>query len=288
MSDTGPRFCPGCGALVAPGGRFCGRCGARLEPIEAPVGAATGGQTNGTAGSEGCPGYGPAGSFGGAEAARGSGTAGASTGIAGGSVSGYSPAAGPGYAGGTYPAGAEAVGALPPIPTPTRLRSLWVVGALTALTFGLYLLVWFGQTWAELKRGRHDPKMEPVWHGLSLLVPFYSWFQVKRHFEVINEARRDLGGSPRPDPGLMMGVLIVSNVVGFISNRVPDGAAILCALIAAGLLAYIGVEGQASLNQYWQRAAGRRLPEQVHPGEWIGLGVGAFVTMLSLMGAFGW
>jgi hypothetical protein len=63
-----------------------------------------------------------------------------------------------------------------------RRRPLWLVGALTFVTFGVYLVIWVGVTWSEMKRELRDEGMRPVWHALGLLVPIYNSFGCTRTF----------------------------------------------------------------------------------------------------------
>src|SRR5205823_5940317 len=63
-----------------------------------------------------------------------------------------------------------------------RARPVWLVATLTILTFGLYLPIWFGLTWSEMRRETEDTRMFPLGHALSTLVPGWNAWQAWRHF----------------------------------------------------------------------------------------------------------
>src|SRR5712692_8926604 len=71
-----------------------------------------------------------------------------------------------------------------------RRRPLWVVGALTVLSIGVYIPIWFGLTWAELRHEKQDASMSPLGHAMSIFVPVYGVWQAYRHFRVIDSMLR--------------------------------------------------------------------------------------------------
>ncbi|TMC76481.1 MAG: hypothetical protein E6J09_09960, partial [Chloroflexi bacterium] len=71
---------------------------------------------------------------------------------------------------------------------PPRRRPLWLVAALSVLSTGIYVPVWFGLSWTELRRETANERMQPAWHALSILVPGYGSWQVYRHFATIAAA----------------------------------------------------------------------------------------------------
>src|SRR5579871_3787408 len=57
-----------------------------------------------------------------------------------------------------------------------RRRPIWLTVMLTLVfPFGLYPLVWFAVTWAEMKRELRDDEMHPWWHAVGYCVPIYAW-----------------------------------------------------------------------------------------------------------------
>ena len=64
----------------------------------------------------------------------------------------------------------------------------------------MYLPIWLGFTWAELKRETGDERMRPVGHAFSLFVPGYGYWQVHRHFRLIRDVLARAGGTAKVDP----------------------------------------------------------------------------------------
>lgn len=217
----------------------------------------------------------------------------------------YCPACGAAYERATPPEGTtpSAHGAIPsvvpimrrltpkaeptPVPAPPpyldpsavetrRQRPLWTVAALTFATFGLYLFVWFGASWAELKRERQDPRMYPVWHALTLLVPIYGFFRLHAHMETINELLDRVEAPRRLVPGGAIAGLLVSALV----QLIPTSAAlteVFVASVGLALLAVVVVHGQGGLNSYWQRLPAHQVPARVHWAEWVVMILGGIV-----------
>lgn len=133
---------------------------------------------------------------------------------------------------------------------PIRQRPTWVVVWLTIFSLGLYWPVWFGQTWAELKRYVRDPGMRPMGHALSMYVPIYSWFRLHAHWTLINE-QADASLVPtatRPSSAVMGAVL-----ANFVFFPLPI-------LIA---------NGQRALNRIWSAAYGSASEKRASAGEWV-------------------
>src|SRR6185503_4599395 len=83
---------------------------------------------------------------------------------------------------------------------PPRRRPLWLVGLLTVLSLGIYLPLWLGFTWAELRRETGDERMQPLAHALSVFIPGFGAWQVHRHFALINFGLERIGAKTRVDP----------------------------------------------------------------------------------------
>ena len=169
-----------------------------------------------------------------------------------------------------------------------RQRPSWLVALLTLFTFGLYLVFWFGASWSEIKRERHDPSMRPFWHALTLFVPVYGLYRMHAHFQVLNALR--FGRSMREiiSPGMAVLFLIVFDVISSASTRPqPSGGAkmtldLICAVSAMAITTF----GQLGLNGYWRtfKAEGRLVPMRIHWVEWVTLGVGGAAFLLILTG----
>lgn len=94
---------------------------------------------------------------------------------------------------------------------PPRRRPLWLVALLTVLSLGIYLPLWLGFTWAELRRETRDQRMQPLGHALSVFVPGYGYWQVYRHFALIASGLERLGVKNKVDPfSAMIGVVLWS------------------------------------------------------------------------------
>ena len=188
-----------------------------------------------------------------------------------------------------------------------RQRPIWLVCLLTFLTGGVYYLWWFGASWAELKRERHDPNMSPLWHALTQLVPIYSWFRIHAHYRVLNELLQQQRASHSIEPGLMVVVGVVADVASLLSmafaelresdrvaNLASDVAGLLSMAFAEPLPSLIGplslaalifrvAYGQAALNAYYAAKHGRLAVKRVTAGEWVALGVIALAWLLSIV-----
>ena len=68
------------------------------------------------------------------------------------------------------------------------------------LTLGAYVPIWFGLTWAELRRETKDESMMPLWHAILVLVPGVNITVVWRHYKAINALLERAPGIPRLDP----------------------------------------------------------------------------------------
>src|SRR2546430_17538248 len=83
---------------------------------------------------------------------------------------------------------------------PPRRRPLWLVAALSVLSTGIYVPLWFGLSWTELRRETANERMQPAWHALSIFVPGYGSWQVYQHFPTIPLALGPLPGTPKIHP----------------------------------------------------------------------------------------
>ena len=164
---------------------------------------------------------------------------------------------------------------------PPRRRPLWLVAALTVLSLGIYLPLWFGFSWSELRRETGDERMQPAWHALSIFVPGYGSWQVYRHFAVIGTALAKVGSKMRVDPlSAAIGVLLWWVTFLHYSNE-----PIFALLNAIELLAAtaVVVYGQRALNEYWRTRPGAAVEERVLQTDWFAVGIAAiyFIGTLS-------
>jgi hypothetical protein len=115
--------------------------------------------------------------------------------------------------------------------------------------------------------------MQPIWHGLSVFVPGYGYWQVYRHFALIGSGLERLGVKGKVDPlSATIGVVVWS--VTFLHY---SGDPIFVALDTIELLAAtaVVVYGQRALNEYWRARGAAKVEERVLPTDWIALGLAA-------------
>jgi hypothetical protein len=135
------------------------------------------------------------------------------------------------------------------------------------LSLGIYLPLWLGFTWAELRRETGDQRMQPLGHALSVFVPGYGYWQVYRHFALIGSLLERVGVKNRVDPfSATIGVVLWS--LTFLHY---SGEPIFVALDMIELLAATGVVvyGQRALNEYWRARPGPEVLERVLSTDWI-------------------
>src|SRR2546426_838051 len=142
-----------------------------------------------------------------------------------------------------------------------RRRPLWLVAALTALSLGIYLPLWLGLSWLELRRETADDRMQPLWHALSLFVPGYGYWQAYQHFRLLGDQLARVGGAGKVDPlSATLGVVLWSMTFLHYSTE-----PLFVLLDAIELLAAIGVVvyGQRALNEYWRARPGAAVAERL-------------------------
>jgi hypothetical protein len=147
------------------------------------------------------------------------------------------------------------------------------VALLTLLSLGIYLPLWLGFTWAELRRDTGDQRMQPIAHALSVFIPGYGYWQVFRHFALIGSGLERVGVKTRVDPlSAAIGVVVWS--VTFLHYSAEP---IFVALDTIELLAAtaVVVYGQRALNQYWRARPGPAAEERVLPTDWFAVGLAA-------------
>jgi hypothetical protein len=135
------------------------------------------------------------------------------------------------------------------------------------LSLGIYLPLWLGFTWAELRRETGDLRMQPLGHALSVFVPGYGYWQVYRHFALIASRLERLGVKSKVDPfSAMIGVVLWSLTFFHYSTEPIFVALDMIELLAAtGVVVY----GQRALNEYWHARPGPEVEERVLPTDWI-------------------
>ena len=135
------------------------------------------------------------------------------------------------------------------------------------LSLGIYLPLWLGFTWAELRRETGDQRMQPLGHALSVFVPGYGYWQVYRHFAVIAAGLERQGVKNKVDPfSATIGVVLWSLTFLHYSTEPIFVALDMVELLAAtGVVVY----GQRALNEYWRARPGVEVEERVLSTDWI-------------------
>ena len=164
-------------------------------------------------------------------------------------------------------------------PTTGRRRPIGLVGALAALSLGAYIPIWFGLTWAEIRREDHDERKDPLAHALSLFVPGYNVWQTYRHFRAVNDLLARTSATLRVDPmSACLGLLI-----WWITFTHYSSEPIFLILDAIELVAgtIVVVYGQRALNAAW---ATRGAEERILETDWAALGIAAIYALLTVVG----
>jgi len=123
------------------------------------------------------------------------------------------------------------------------------VAALSLLTLGAYVPIWFGLTWAELRRETKDQTMNPLGHALMTLVPGLNVTLVWRHFKAINLFLERSGIAIRLDP--MSGAIGI--IIWWLTFTHYASDPVFLTLDAIELIAGTAVVtyGQRALNAAW-------------------------------------
>ena len=170
-------------------------------------------------------------------------------------------------------------------PRVERRRPPWVVAGLVWATFGLYVVIWVGLNWAELKRERRDERMHPVWHALAMLVPIYSYFRFHANFRVINELLSTTRSNVRVQPMVAVVTFLLASLL--ISIPVADlMVQFLNVVVALAAISWTIYHGQSGMNAYWNARPERQTTSAVHLWERLVLSFGAafwFMTLVGLM-----
>ena len=153
------------------------------------------------------------------------------------------------------------------------------MGALSALTLGAYVPIWFGLTWAEIRRETADPRKLPLAHALGTLLPGWNALQTHRHFRAINELLEKAGLPGRADPtSAALGLVIWWLTFTHYSSD-PLFLALDAIELAAGTA--VVVYGQRALNAYW---AAKGAAERVLETDMLALALALMYAVVSLLG----
>lgn len=165
------------------------------------------------------------------------------------------------------------------VPQPRR-RPLWLVIVLSVLSLGAYIPVWFGLTWAELRRETADETMSPLAHALSIFVPIYGVWQAHRHFTALDALVRKADAARGVDPF----TAAIATGIWWLTFTHYSTDPIFVTLDAIELLAGTGVVvyGQRALNAYWRARPGPPVEERVTELDWLILALTISFAALTL------
>lgn len=170
-----------------------------------------------------------------------------------------------------------------------RRYSLWRVGILTFLSFGLYYPYWMYISWKHLAEEMPDKKFHPFWHAMSLFVPIYHVVVLYQHFRTIREAQEREGAESNILLALAvaLGIFVSIFNVTSIMTVMVWGSPILT--VVHSFISIIGIGflvlwGQRNLNKYWEKAWPRLVRSAgTGAGEIVITAVGGLFTGLALI-----
>ena len=153
------------------------------------------------------------------------------------------------------------------------------MAALSLLTLGAYVPIWFGLTWAELRREKQDASFMPLGHALGTLLPGVNVAIAWRHFRVINELLAKSSIALRVDP-MSAGIGVVIWWLTFTHySTEPLFVALDAIELSAGTA--VVLYGQRALNAYW---AGRGAEERVLESDLLALAVAVTYALFTIAG----
>lgn len=153
------------------------------------------------------------------------------------------------------------------------------MAALSILTLGAYIPIWFGITWAEMRTETGNTEMQPLGHALSTLVPGWNAWQTLRHFRFINALLETAGRAERVDA--MSGALGL--VIWWLTFTHYSSDPVFLLLDAVELVAGTAVllYGQRAMNVVW---ASKGAEERVTETDFIVLAIAAAYAVFTVLG----
>lgn len=147
------------------------------------------------------------------------------------------------------------------------------------LSLGLYIPMWFGLTWSEMRVERKDVQMLPLGHALSMLIPGWNAWQAWRHFRVIDALVSS--AVPRMRVDATSGA--IGLVIWWLTFTHYSSDPVFLVLDAIELLAgtIVVLYGQRGLNAYW---AAHGAEERVLETDMIALAVASLYLIVTIIG----
>ena len=171
-----------------------------------------------------------------------------------------------------------------------RVRySLWRVGILTFLSFGLYYPYWMYVSWKHLAEEMPGKEFHPFGHAMTQFVPIYSLVVLYQHFRTIKEAQEQKRAESNLVPGLAVALGIFVSIFNITSIMtvivwVSPLLTVVHSFISIVGLGFLVLWGQRNLNKYWGRAWPRLVRSAgTGLGEIVITAVGGLFTGLALL-----
>lgn len=141
--------------------------------------------------------------------------------------------------------------------------------------------MWFGLTWAELRRETGDGRMLPLAHALSIFVPVYGLWQSHRHFSAIDAVVRKSDPARGVDPFSAA----VGTGIWWLTFTHYSTEPMFLMLDAIELLAgtAVVVYGQRALNRHWRARPGPPADERLTQMDWLILGLALSFGVLTII-----
>ena len=141
--------------------------------------------------------------------------------------------------------------------------------------------MWFGLTWAELRRETGDGRMLPLAHALSIFVPLYGLWQSHRHFSAIDAVVRKSDATRGVDPFSAA----LGTGIWWLTFTHYSTEPMFLMLDAIELLAgtAVVVYGQRALNRHWRARPGPPADERLTQMDWLILGLALSFGVLTII-----
>ena len=188
-----------------------------------------------------------------------------------------------------------------------RRYSLWRVGILTFLSFGLYYYYWMCVSWKHLAEEVPGKEFHPFWHAMSQFLPIYNFVVIYQHFRTIKDVQERERVKSNLVPNLALALSIVLPFIAYIglstmvfvlalvlqvSSDTPAvvafwsvGLSLMLIGVIAGTSVTLVLWGQRNLNKYWERPGDPPARSaRTGPGEIIISAFGGLVIALIVIG----
>lgn len=153
------------------------------------------------------------------------------------------------------------------------------MAALSLLSLGAYIPIWFGLTWAELRRETKDERMMPLAHALSTLIPGVNAVLCWRHFRAIDGLLEKATLGARVDStSAAIGLVIWWLTFTHYSSE-PLFLLMDAVELAAGTA--VVVYGQRALNGLWAARGGE---ERVTETDLIAIAIAGVYALVTVVG----